>query len=234
MASTRRGIRTTSASMGCRRPTGMRWGSGCWGVLRWSARGTPWLQQLLLTSPRSRVLGVFPPRRSRSIRLSDPGTRCWIALHVPASQALGFEVDPVVYRLTKRNLVLVSSVLDVRNVDYEVGLSSVRPPPGALVIAFVAPPWGQALDEEHGLDLRGTHPPVMTVLDKLVGCFPDHRLLFAIQVYEHLEGSSLDEVTASCGWTALRQYELNPTGPNHGLLLGTRGWSPAPVEVPSR
>jgi hypothetical protein len=155
----------------------------------------------------------------------------WIQRHVAASRGLGFELDPVVYRLTRRNLALVSAGVEIRNVDYEVGLSAVESPAGALVIVFVAPPWGDALDPSSGLDLGRTRPPIGKVLDVVTGCFPDNPLLFAVQVYEQLEPSSLAVVSSRFEWSRLRQYELSPTGPNHGVLLGARGWSPASQEI---
>jgi hypothetical protein len=155
-------------------------------------------------------------------------TLLWIRRSVSAVQAIGFELDPVVYQLTKRNLALISAdAVDVINVDYEAGLSSVRPPAGALVIVFVAPPWGDALDPTLGLDVRRTNPPVVRVLDAVGQRLSDNPLLYAIQVYERVEPSSLAEVSSLCDWTVLHQYELSQRGQNHGVLLGTRGWSPA-------
>lgn len=158
-------------------------------------------------------------------------TLYWIQRHLAASRGLGFELDPVVYQLTKRNLALISAVVEVRNVDYEVGLSSVRSPAGGLVIVFVAPPWGEALDPSRGLDLRRTSPPVTKVLDTVARRFPGTALLFAIQVYEQVEPSSLTDVSSSCEWTTLRHYKLNPNVPSHGVLLGAHGWTPNPESI---
>jgi hypothetical protein len=53
-----------------------------------------------------------------------------------------------------------------------------------LLIVFIAPPWGDALDPTSGLDLRRTTPPIAEIVDLLVHRFPQNRLLLAIQVYE--------------------------------------------------
>ena len=150
----------------------------------------------------------------------------WIQRYVPASRGIGFELDPVVYQLTKRNLALISAEVDVIHVDYEAGLPSVRLSEGGLAIVFVAPPWGRALDPTHGLDLRRTSPPVAKVLGVVAQCFPDDPLLLAIQVCERIEPSSLAEVSSLFEWTVVHNYDLNPTVLNPGVLLGTRGWSP--------
>jgi hypothetical protein len=155
-------------------------------------------------------------------------TLYWIQRRVVGARGLGFELDPVVYRLTRRNLALLSAVVEIRHVDYEVGLSAVGSPGGGLVIVFVAPPWGDALDPDRGLDLRRTSPPVMDVLDTCVRHFPENPLLFAVQVPEQLDRSSLTEVSSRCEWTTLHQYDLSSRAPRHGVLLGTHGWTPTP------
>jgi hypothetical protein len=158
-------------------------------------------------------------------------TLYWIQRHVPDARGLGFEVDPVVHRLAKQNLALISAAVEISQVDYEDGLSSVSAPTDGLVIVFVAPPWGEALDPTRGLDLRRTSPPVTNVLDTVARHFPENPVLFAIQVPEQFERSSLAEASSRCEWTTLRQYDLSSTVPRHGVLLGTRGWAPAPEAI---
>jgi hypothetical protein len=155
-------------------------------------------------------------------------TLYWIQRHVPEARGLGFELDPDVFRLTTQNLALISAVIEIQRVDYEVGLSAVSSPRGGLVIVFVAPPWGDALDLTRGLDLRRTSPPVMKVLDAVTRQFPQNPVLFAIQVPEQIERSSLTEVSSRCEWTTLHQYDLSSSAPRHGVLLGTCGWTPTP------
>jgi len=56
---------------------------------------------------------------------------------------------------------------------------------------------------------------------------PEVRLLFAVQVYETVEPSSLAGLTSRFPWSATNVYHLNARGQNHGLLLATHGWAPA-------
>jgi hypothetical protein len=95
-----------------------------------------------------------------------------------------------------------------------------------LVIIFLAPPWGDALGETTGLDLRRTTPPVADVVDLVIDRFVGSPLLCAIQVFETTDRASTEELEARFDWSTLRIYDVNPRGQNHGILLGTRGWVP--------
>jgi hypothetical protein len=97
---------------------------------------------------------------------------------------------------------------------------------GRALLFFIAPPWGTALDEQAGLDLRRTTPPVTEIIAELTQRFSDHRMLFAVQVYEKVDPEALAEVRTLLDWTDLRVYGLSAPGRNHGILIGTRGWSP--------
>jgi hypothetical protein len=90
---------------------------------------------------------------------------------------------------------------------------------------FIAPPWGHALSEGSGLDLRRTQPPVAEVINVTTDLLGSYKLLFAVQVYETVEPDSLAEVTAQLPWSAMTVYGINAPGQNHGLLLATSGWA---------
>jgi hypothetical protein len=62
--------------------------------------------------------------------------------------------------------------------------------------------------------------------DDLGGHYAGHRMIYAVQVYQTLEPTSLAQVQAMFDWSRRRTYDLNATGGNHGLLLGTTGWRP--------
>jgi len=94
------------------------------------------------------------------------------------------------------------------------------------IVAFVAPPWGTALDEVQGLDLRRTTPPISEIIEQVVDRFPKHKMLFATQIYEKVCATSLTQVQARFDWSELRIYDINEKGRNHGLVLGTKGWAP--------
>jgi predicted kinase len=153
-------------------------------------------------------------------------TLYWLVRRMPGLRALGFELDEIVCTLTQRNLAVIDSPIEIVNVDYVAGLAGVTPVGDGQIIVFVAPPWGDALDQVNGLDLGRTAPPVAGIVDALVERFPDNPLLVAIQVYETVERFSLAEVESRFDWSALHVYELNDGGKNHGVLLGTRGWAP--------
>jgi hypothetical protein len=68
---------------------------------------------------------------------------------------------------------------------------------------------------------------VAEVIDVTTGVLGKHRLLFAVQLYERVEPHSLAEVTARFPWSAMKVYDINAPGHNHGLLLASWGWTVA-------
>ena len=153
-------------------------------------------------------------------------TLYWMLRHLPGARGLGFEQDPIVFQLTSRNLATLNLSIDVSDRDYREGLSSLILAPDQLLIAFIAPPWGDALNKSTGLDLRRTTPPITQIVDFLIGIVGKNPLLCAIQVYEKLDPASLAELTPRFSWSVQRVYGLNAPGQNHGILMGTRGWVP--------
>jgi predicted RNA methylase len=153
-------------------------------------------------------------------------TLYWITRHVRPDRSVGFELDDVVFELTRKNLSLVSLEIDVIHEGYETGLKALTVPEDHLVIVFVSPPWGRALDEESGLDFSRTMPPVGEIVDLATAAFRRHMLLFAVQAYESVTPESLAQLTARFDWSAFNVYDINPHAKNPGLLLGSVGWSP--------
>ncbi len=89
----------------------------------------------------------------------------------------------------------------------------------ALIIPFIAPPWGEAFSPSDGLDLRRTTPPVREIVEALALVFAN-PMLFAIQVVQNMVHDSLTELTTRFDWSALRVYDSNKAGQNrNGLLL---------------
>jgi predicted RNA methylase len=151
-------------------------------------------------------------------------TLSWIKRHAGARRAIGFELDDVVFELASKNLCIAGLDIDLRLDSYQHGLQALGQPGEDLLIVFVAPPWGHALSEGSGLDLRRTQPPVAEAVDVTTAAIGHHKLLFAIQVYETVEPGSLAELTVRFPWTAMKVYDINAPGQNPGLLLATRGW----------
>jgi hypothetical protein len=153
-------------------------------------------------------------------------TLYWILRHVPNSQGMACEFDRQVYELTKRNIARLDRTIDLQHGDYQSLLGACRLPPDHGLIFFIAPPWGTALDEVAGLDLRCTTPPIIDIIGFIRTTYPCRTVLLATQVHEKLNPSSLHDVQALLDWWDLRIYDVNDVGKNHGILLGTRGWKP--------
>jgi len=153
-------------------------------------------------------------------------TLFWILRHLPNSQGIAFESDQQVFALTHRNLAAIGQTIDLIHGEYVTLLEKLRVPRDLGIVAFVAPPWGTALDEVNGLDLCRTTPPITEVIDQIARQFSAHSILFATQVYERVSAPSLSDVQTRLDWSDLRIYDINEKGGNHGILLGTRGWAP--------
>jgi len=153
-------------------------------------------------------------------------TLYWILRHVANAEGIAFELDPQVYALSKRNILALDRKIELVQGDYRTLLESRRVPGDRGVIVFVAPPWGTALDEDAGLDLRRTTPPITDVVTRIGRTYAAQRLLFATQVYEKVNPDSLADLRAMADWSQPRIYRLNDEGRNHGILLVAKGWKP--------
>jgi hypothetical protein len=81
-----------------------------------------------------------------------------------------------------------------------------------LLIVFVAPPWGDALDPVSGLDLRRTQPSVPAIVDLVARRFSSQKVLLATQVHEKVVAASLTDAVARCQWSQLKIYDINDPG----------------------
>ena len=153
-------------------------------------------------------------------------TLFWILRHLPNSEGIGFESDTQVFDLTNRNLAILGQRIGLLKGDYASHLAICHVAEHRGVVAFVAPPWGTALDEQEGLDLSRTTPPIREIIEELVRRFSTHKMLFAIQIYEKVSAPSLNQIRNMLDWTKLTIYDINEKGRNHGVLLGTKGWVP--------
>lgn len=157
--------------------------------------------------------------------LGSGNTLYWLLRHLPGARGEGFELDEKVFSLTRRNLAILGSEVEVHKKDYRAGLAGIAAEE-RLVVAFVAPPWGHALHPTSGLDLRRTEPPIAEVVDGLGARWSSNPLLVAVQVYERMDGDSLADLRARFAWSTLRFYPLDSPGASHGILMGTLGWRP--------
>ena len=168
---------------------------------------------------------------SKKFTVIDPfagscNTLFWLLRHIPDSQGIGFEAEVSVFELTRRNLAAIGHSAKVVHGNYVELLSQIHVPRDRSIVVFVAPPWGTALDESQGLDLSRTTPPVCDVIEQIHRQFQSHKVLFATQVYQKVTGRSLQELQSRFEWTEMRIYDMNEEGRNHGIVLGTKGWSP--------
>lgn len=177
------------------------------------------------------VASVATRMSSNRVVVIDPfagscNTLFWILRHLSNAEGIGFESDPQVFELTHRNLTLLDQRVELVHGDYVRLLGQRQVPEDRSIVAFVAPPWGTALEETQGLDLCGTIPPVSKVIDQIARQFPRHNLLFAVQVYEKVSRPSLTQIQNRLDWTTPHIYDINEKGRNQGILLGTKGWTP--------
>ena len=161
--------------------------------------------------------------RAGGVVVIDPfagsgNTLYWMLRHLPRARGIGFEFDEAVFDLTKRNLSILELPVEVVHTEFSLGLGRVTVATDDLIVAFLAPPWGDALDASTGLDLRRTLPAIGDVVDLLLETFTND-VLCAIQIYERVEPTSLVEVEARFDWSAFRMFDLNAPGANHGILL---------------
>jgi predicted RNA methylase len=201
----------------------------------WYARGVRILGRTAVECTRDRLADLIARdvaevaaqvAPDRSAVVIDPfagsgNTLYWLHRHLPTSRAVGFELDDRVFEATNRNLALLGLALEIEHVDHETGIRAMQVPETELLVAFIAPPWGDALSETSGLDLRRTTPPVTSIVELLASTFPRRPILTATQVYEIVEADSLRELQSRFAWSTVRTYDIDEPGRLHGVVLGT-------------
>jgi hypothetical protein len=206
----------------------------------WHARGIRLLGRTVVECTRDQLAGAIgkdvaaviatQPWITATLAIDlfagSANTLYWLLRHLPGSRGVGFESSAEVFRLTRRNIGALGLSLEVLNTDWAAGLGSIVLAPNEMLVLFIAPPWGDALDSISGLDLRRTIPPVIEIVDCLLHRFSENRLICAIQVYEIVIPASVAELRSRFDWSTLSIYGFNSPGQNHGLLLGTKGWTP--------
>jgi len=146
----------------------------------------------------------------------------WMLRSLPGALGIGCELDPGVSELTQQNLSILGLPIEVAYNDYTRALRELKVPDDGHIVAFIAPPWGEAFSPSDGLDLRETTPPIPEIVDALSLLF-SNPMLFAVQVVQNMVPDSLTELTTRFDSSVLRLYDSNKSGQNkNGLLLGTR------------
>jgi hypothetical protein len=148
----------------------------------------------------------------------------WILQHLRYASGLAFEVDPLIYAMSTRNISSLHAPIELLHGDFRVLLPTFAFSPTHRLIVFVSPPWGSALNPVSGLDLRRTQPPVPEVIEFIDGLYRDIAILFAIQVRQPLDTGSLAELARQFDWSELHIYDINSERMKPGVLLGSRRW----------
>jgi hypothetical protein len=78
---------------------------------------------------------------------------------LPGAEGLGFEFEQTIFDMTTKNIALRGASIRLLNSDFRVLLAEHHFPPTRHIVAFLAPPWAEALSAETGLDLDRTNPP---------------------------------------------------------------------------
>jgi hypothetical protein len=125
-------------------------------------------------------------------------TLFWILRYLPNSAGIGFESDQQVFALTHRNLAAIGQRIDLVHGEYVTLLEHLHVPHDRGIVAFVAPPWGIALDEVNGLDLCRTTPPITEVIDQIARQFSGYSILLAKSVPLHCVTSKHDWIGPTC------------------------------------
>jgi hypothetical protein len=157
-----------------------------------------------------------------------------ILRHLPAAKGIGFEIQQAVFDLTTRNIAQLNAPIDLVLGNYKDHLASRRHPPDHLIVAFLAPPWGDALHPVTGLHLDRTKPPILEIVRDFEKVYGSQPVLYVTQVLSLNEPTALKAVESAFDWTDLRVYNFNvpggvrppgAQGRQPGILLGTRHWS---------
>jgi hypothetical protein len=177
------------------------------------------------------VLSLAPP--TPGVTVIDPfagscNALYWILRRLPGARGIACELDPTICAMTRANLACLDGAppIDLRCGDYRSLVPSFLVPADQLLVVFVSPPWGAALDAQTGLDLRRTQPPVPEILATIDSVYRDRPILFATQVRQPLDLTALTAVASQFAWSQLHMYDINVEGMKPGVLLGSRRWKP--------
>jgi hypothetical protein len=149
-----------------------------------------------------------------------------ILRHHPDAMGIGFEIQQSIFDLTIQNIAHLNAPIDLVLGGYKDHLVSRRHPADHLVVAFLAPPWGDALHPVTGLHLDRTKPPILEIVRDFEQVYGSQPVLYVTEVHEVNEPTALKTVVSAFDWTDLHIYDVNVPGLQHGVVLGTRRWSP--------
>jgi len=147
-----------------------------------------------------------------------------ILQHLRGAKGIGFEVESVVFDLTTRNIAHLKAPIELVRGSYKDLVGSRRHPADHLIVVFLGPPWGDALQSDTGLHLDRTKPPILEIVRDFEQTYGTQPVLYVTEVHEVNEPKALKAVEAAFDWSDLRIYDVNAPGLQHGVLLGTCRW----------
>src|SRR5262249_23347144 len=145
----------------------------------WYARGIRLLGRTAVECTPDHVASAFARDISEVVGYSTAGTIVvdpfagsantlyWMLRSLPGALGIGCDLDPGVSELTQRNLSILGLPIEVAYNDYTRALRELKVPDDGHIVAFIAPPWGEAFSPSDGLDLRETTPPIPEIVDAL-------------------------------------------------------------------
>jgi hypothetical protein len=180
----------------------------------------------------SRALGSAPS--GAKIGVVDPFAGSCNGLysilrHLKNVRGIGFEIEKTIFNLTRQNIAPLGANIQLINGDYKDLLAVYGFPADHCIVAFLAPPWGDALRAETGLDLSRTKPPIADIVDDFERVYMGQPMLFVTHVHEHIEPDSLAVLNSKFEWSDVQIYDVNVPGMQQGILLGTRRWVPTSI-----
>jgi hypothetical protein len=166
---------------------------------------------------------------SRSIGVVDPFAGSCNGLyailqHLPGARGIGFEIEPIVFDLTTRNIAHLNAPIELVRGSYKELIRTWRLPADYRIVVFLAPPWGDALHPVTGLHLDRTKPPILEIVRDFEQVYGSQPVLYVTEVHEVNEPAALKAIESAFDWTDLRIYDVNVPGLQHGILLGTSRW----------
>lgn len=147
-----------------------------------------------------------------------------ILRHLPGAKGIGFEIDPAVFELTTKNIAHLGAPIELVRGSYKDLVGSRHHPADHVIVVFLGPPWGDALQPETGLHLDRTKPPILEIIRDFEQVYGAQPVLYVTEVHEVNEPKALSAVQAAFDWSTLTIYDVNVPGLQHGILLGTRRW----------
>ncbi len=90
---------------------------------------------LATVSPAARAFVIDP-------FVGSGNTLYWLLRHLSAARGVGFELDATVFQLTKRNLAIIESPIDILNADYAPALADASVATDQMVIVLSLPRGG--------------------------------------------------------------------------------------------